>query len=279
MKSKDSALDTKDVEPTYVGPDEIKNALLFARATADDEIKSIERIHKRTLLSFGYIGVFVAAAVAIFGYIGYSNLRDASIATAKAQMQKEVEEQVREKLTTEKINQIVQDQLRDLSAASLHAEIHKELLSDPFASSIRQAADEEAKAQITKQFSPRHLSPAQASLLLQKLTDSKELNGYPIAVTSWTFNVEATNYAGELRKCLSHSPMKLLEMASYDKDPVEGLGIYYDQRQPDTARLLQDALRAAGLDAKLVPGTAQGVIIAPGQKYPLEIFVGSKAME
>lgn len=272
-------MDAEDAEPNYVGPDEIKNALIFARATAADEIKSIERIHKRTLVSFGYIGGAVLALAAIFGYIGYSNIKDASITTAKAQMQKEVVEQVREKLTTEKINQIVRDQLRDLSASSLHEQIHKELISDPLATSIRQAADAEAKAQIAKQFSPRHLSPTQASLLLQELTDSKELSGYPIAVTSLIFNVEATNYAGELRKCISRSPMKLLEMVSYDKDPVEGIGIYYDQRQPDTARLLQDALRAAGLDAKLVPGTIQGTIIAPGQKYPLEIFVGSKAIE
>jgi hypothetical protein len=272
-------VDTKDAAPNYYGPDEIKNALIFAQQSADREIASIDRIHKRTLQYFAGVGAFGAAVLAIFGYIGYSNLRDASIASARDQMQKEVVEQVRAKLTTEKINQIVRDQLHDLSAASLHDEIHKELLSEPLASSIRQAADAETKAQIAKQFSPRHLTPAQASLLLQKLKDSKELNGYPIAVTSWTFNVEATNYAAELRKCISHSPMKLLEMVSYDKDPVEGLGIYYDQRQPDTARLLQDVLRAAGLDAKLVSGTVQGAIIAPGQNYPLEIFVGSKAME
>jgi hypothetical protein len=281
-------VDARDAEQNYVGPDEIKNALIFARATADAEVESIERIHRRTLVSFGYVGGAVLALAALFGYIGYSNLQKAAITTAKAQMQKEVEEQVREKLTTEHIDQIVRDQLRDLSASSLHEQIHKELISDPLASSIRQAAETETKAQIAKQFAPRHLSAAQSALLLQKLAAVKELKDFPIAVTTWQFDFEATTYAGELRTCFSHSTMKVQPLAHYDKDPVDGLGIYYDKRQPEHARLLQEALRAAGLDSKLVPGTFDGGqlansvfqgVIKPGEDYPLELFVGSRTIK
>jgi hypothetical protein len=281
-------VDTKDAAPNYYGPDEIKNALLFAQQSADREIASIDRLHKRTLQYFAGVAAFGAAVLAIFGYIGYSNIQAAAITTAKAQMQKEVEEQVREKLTAEHINQIVRDQVRDLSASSLHEQIHKELISDPLASSIRQAAEAETKAQISKQFAPRHLSAAQSALLLQKLAAVKELKDFPIAVTTWQFDFEATTYAGELRTCFSHSTMKVQPLAHYDKDPVDGLGIYYDKRQPEPARLLQEALRAAGLDSKLVPGTFDGgqlansvfqSVIKPGEDYPLELFVGSRTIK
>jgi hypothetical protein len=280
-------VDARDAERNYVGPDEIKNALIFARATADAEVESIERIHKRTLVSFGYVGGAVFALAAIFGYIGYSNIQAAAITTAKAQMQKEVEEQVREKLTTEHIDQIVRDQLRDLSATSLHEQIHKELISDPLASTIRQVAEAETKAQVAKQFSPRHLSPKEASLLIETLASSKGLNGYPVSAIGTPYDFEAMTYAAELRNCLSKT-MKVQLTATYDQPVVEGLGIYYDRRQPEPARLLQDALRAAGLNAKLVPGTYAGgqlanmvfqdALIPAGQNYPLEIYVGSKTL-
>jgi hypothetical protein len=270
----------RDIETNSGSQDQLKDALLFAEQLAKREIESIERIHKRTLQSFGYIGAFAAAVLAVFGYIGYANLKDASIATASAQMQKEVTMQVREKLTTENINQIVRDQIRDLSATNLTAEIHRELTSPPLSSSIRQAADEEAQRQIRKQFSPRHFSPAQSKQLIGRLADMKELYSYSVAVNPALFNVEAITYATEIRESLSHSKMKIIEFASFDKPPIEGVGIYYDEQQPDTyARQLQEALKAAGVVAKLVPGKIETPVPGPGQKSPLEIFVGSKPMQ
>jgi hypothetical protein len=281
-------VDARDAERNYVGPDEIKNALIFARATADAEVESIERIHNRTLKSFGYIGGAVLALGAILGYIGYSNLKVAAIRTAKTQMQQEVVEQVREKLTTEKINDIVRDQVRELSASSLHEQIHKELVSDPLASSIRQAAEAEAKAQVAKQFAPRHLSSKEKSLLIGTLASSSALKDYPVAGAGVPGDFEAATYAAELLECLSKT-MQVQRMALYDAPSVDGLGIYYDKRQPDPARLLKEVFRAAGLAAKLVPGTYKGgqlansvfqdALLPAGQSYPIEVYVGAKTVK
>jgi hypothetical protein len=259
---------------------QIKDALLFAQQLADREIASIERIHKRTLVSFGYIGVFVAATIGVFGYIGYSNLQDAAVATARSQMEKEVAAQVREKLTTEKINQIVQDQVRDLSSTILKAEIRKELESPPLSTSIQRKAGEEAQGIIQRQFSPRHFSAAQSKILIEQLTDMKDLSGYTVGVIPAAFNVEAINYASEIKESLSHSKVKVIDQINFDKPPIEGVGIYYDERQPDTyARHLQDALRAAGVTSRLVPGTLQYSTENSAQGAALEVFVGTKPMQ
>jgi hypothetical protein len=266
-------------------PTQITEALLFAQQLADHEIQSIERIHRRTLLSFGYVGIFVAAAIGVFGYIGYSNLRDASIASASAQMQKEVTKQVQEKLTEENINQIVRNQVRDLSATTLTAEIHKELNSPPLSTSILESADVEAQSQIKKQFSPRHFSPAQSKIFIAQLADMKDLPGCEVSVSPALFNVEATNYASEIKESLSHTKVVSIELINFDQPPVDGVGIYYDKQKSETcARHLQDALQTAGVSAKLVPGTPNLLGIANGNNPnsvvgPLEIFVGTKPME
>lgn len=265
--------------------DQLNKALLFAQQIADHEIESIERIHKRTLQSFGFIGAFAGALFAVIGFIGYSNLKNASIATARAQMQREVSDQVRQKLTTDNINQIVKDQLRDLSNASLKEEIHKELTSPPLYDSIRQAAHAEAQRQISSQFSPRHLTSAQSRLFVEQLTESKELLDYPVAVAPWAANVEATGCAAEIKESLTHGKLKIIETASFNQPPIEGIGIYYSGLQSlSYAQLLQNAFRAAGVSAKLVPGvlvysvptTDQKVV---GQKIPLEVWVGSKPLQ
>jgi hypothetical protein len=161
----------------------------------------------------------------------------------------------------------------------LTAEIHKELNSPPLSTSIRQSADEETQRQIAKQFSPRHFSPEQSKLFIQQLDEMADLNGAFVTVNTVFFNVEATNYASEIKGSVSHSKMTKVEWVTFDEQPVEGVGIYYDKQQPDSyARHLQDALRAVGVASKLVPGKPN-YQSKPGQAAALEIFVGAKPMQ
>jgi hypothetical protein len=162
----------------------------------------------------GYVVGAALALLAVFGFIGFSNLRDFAVDSARSQMQKEVTKQVQEKLTTENINKIVKEQIRDVSVANLDLEIRKDLTSPPLSNSIRQAADEEAQGLMRKQYSPRHFSPAQSKKLIDELEQMKDLDGYAVCVAPAMSNVEAINYASEIKQSLSKSKMAL-EHLSY----------------------------------------------------------------
>ena len=75
--------------------------------------------------------------------------------------------------------------------------------------------------------------------------------------------------------------MKIVDEVGFDKPPVEGIGIYYQQRKSESiALLMQEALRVAGIPSKLVPGNMQFSTqpVQPGQS-PIEIFLGIKHMQ
>jgi hypothetical protein len=261
--------------------DPVSAALLFAKQLADSEISSIERIHNRTLRYIGFIGVFVAAAFAFFGFIGYTNLKEAAIASAESQMKKEVTTQVQDKLTEKNINKIVKDQINDYSVATLNDAIHKELSSPPLSISIRQAAADEARTQISKQFSPRHFRDSQSKAFIKYIEGTKELIGYTVEVTPAQFNIESKNYAKEIEASVRLSKLKPSTTYVYvaNQDAVEGVAIYREETSPEIyAHLLQSALAAAGVSARIISGTMLPVT-PQGQNPPLVIFVGPRQME
>ncbi len=268
------------VLPPNIGQDQTKEALDFAGQLADREIASIERIHNRTLVSFGYIGVFAATVLAIFSYIGYSNLKTAAIAAAQDQMKLEVTRQVKDQLTKENINQIVRDQIRDYSATSLTAEIHRDLTTPPLSTSIKQVADDKAEELIRKQFSPRHFSATQSKQLIDQLANMKELYDYPIGVNPAPLDDEAKHYANEIKESLSHTNMKWVDNVSFNSGQVDGVGIYYQMSRSESYAIhLRDALEAAGVHATMVPSWIVSPLVQSADaKVPLEIFIGTKPM-
>ena len=258
--------------------DHTKEALLLARQIAKDEIESIERLHKRTIAQLAIIAGSVTVLWAVIAYIGFDNLKSGAIAVAESKMRDEVTRQVQEKLTKENINQIVQDQIQSYTAQSLSAQIHREISGPPLSNEIRQAASDEARLLIRKQYSQRELTREQSKALIDKIATIKELAGYPVCVNPAAFNPEAIGYASSIEASLRRSALKIVDEVGFDKPPIEGIGIYYQQGTSESiALLMQEALRAAGISSKLVPGNMQFSTqpVPPGQS-PIEIFVGMR---
>ena len=257
---------------------ELFETLNFARQLAKEEIDSIERIHKRTLQSFAYIGVFVAAAAALFGYIGYVNLKTAAISTAENQMRTEVKKQVQAKLTKENIDDIVQDQVRSFSATRMSTAIHDELINPPLSTVIRAAAADEARNQIKQQFLPRHFTETQSRDFVTAVNEQSELYEYPVVVLPMNMNIEAEVYANEIRASVARTKMKLVDFGGFAKNPVEGVAIYRDQSSSKTYAIrLQEAFLACGIHAIIVDALPV-VPQSSKEKPPMVIFVGPKHM-
>ncbi len=257
-----------------------KDALTFARKIAKQEIDSIERIHKRTLQSFAYIGIAVAATAGIFGYIGYSNLRDAAIATAENQVRTEVTREVREKLTQENIESIVQDQVRNYSETKLQDAVHKALMAPTQLQIIRTAAAtaaaDESRSQMKKQFAPRHFTKEQSDAFVKAVNEQPGLTELPVAIMPG-MSIEAEEYAKEISSSVARTKLKVTpSFRGFNASPIEGVAIYRDKASPELpARLLQEAFRACGIEVKIVaaPSPLPNELPA-GEKVPLVIFVG-----
>src|SRR5690348_10705379 len=89
--------------------DLVQKALIFARDIARDEIRSIDRLHKRTLFA---LGIQVAAFGLLFsflGWIGYSNLKRVAV----QQTTLVVKERLADELTKKNIDDSVKDVLRE----------------------------------------------------------------------------------------------------------------------------------------------------------------------
>jgi hypothetical protein len=257
----------------------VREALDFARQIAKEEIDSIERIHARTLQSFAYIGIAVATAAAVFGYIGYANLRKVAVATAENQMRAEVSNQVREKLTQENVERIVRDQVSNFSQTKMTEAIHKELTAPAESAMIRLAAREEAHSQITQQFSPRHFTEAQSRDFIRAVNEQPDLDGYPVVVLPMVMNSEAEDYANEIRASVAKTKLKLVGFMGFNKSAVAGVAIYRDQTSPEIfARRLQGAFLQCGIDSKIVDAPPNLPAPSAGEKIPLVIFVGPRHM-
>jgi hypothetical protein len=262
------------------GDNGVKDALTFARQIAREEIDSIERIHKRTLQSFAYIGIAVVAVAGVFGYIGYANLRDAAIVTAENQMRTEVTKEVQEKLTQENVEGIVADQVRNYSATKMSEAIHKELMMPAQSEMIRSAAADEARNQINVQFAPRHFSEAQSKAFIQAVNSQPDLDGYPVNVLPMMMNSEAEDYANEIRASVDQTKLKMAkDFSGFNKTAVAGVAIYRDATSPEIfARRLQDAFKACGIDAQIVSAPPNVGVVPAGEKVPMVIFVGPRHM-
>ncbi len=253
-------------------------ALTFARQIAKEEIESIERIHSRTLKSFAYIGLIVAGAAAVLGYIGYANLKDAAITSAQRQMRTEVVKQVQDKLTKENIENIVQDQVRNFSATKMSEAIHKELMTPSQSAFIRQAAASEAKNQIKQQFAPRHFTEAQSDEFVKAVNSRPELSGFPVTVMPWFFGAEPEEYANAIKTSVARTKLKLVDFQGFTKRPVEGVAIYRDESSPEIyARRLQEAFSQCGISTVIVAGNPSSPTPS-GQQTPMVIFVGPRLM-
>ena len=114
----------KPLVPKPEQPGEVRQAFRFARELASDEIKSIERLHQRTILS-------LFAIVSLFGFIGYSQLR--SIVTSQintqvhAEVHKQVTAQIKDQLQREHVQEVVSAIVRQMSEAEITKLVHGEI--------------------------------------------------------------------------------------------------------------------------------------------------------
>lgn len=257
--------------------DRVREALLFAQGLAREEIQSIERIHSRTLKSFAYIGILLAAGGALIGFIGFLNLRNMAISTAQSQMQAEVTKQVREKLTKENIESIVQDQVRAYSETKLQGAVQTALKQTAQSQMIRAAAADEARNQVKKQFAARRFTKEQSDAFVKAMTDQPDLDGYPVEVMASPFSLEAADYAGEIRSSVALTKVKMIDnFPGFQISATEGVAIYRDKASPESlAHSLQKAFIACGIDAKIIAAPSPPSNFLPtGEKIPLLIFVG-----
>jgi hypothetical protein len=233
----------------------VQDALTFARSLAREEIESIERIHNRTLKYIGYIGLVVLTLGGVLGYVGYTNLKNVAVATAKAQMRKEVTDEVREKLTKNDIEQIVREQIHDYSATELNNTIHKELSKPPILVMLHEVAAKEARNQIKLQFAHRHLSEALSVALIRAVSIRHDLDGVPVTIIPAALNSEADDYAQEIAVAVQKTKLKVVAdfPGYYQAKAVEGIGLYYDQSISDQhVSDLRDAFVESGIQTKIV---------------------------
>lgn len=255
----------------------VREALSFARQLAREEIDSIERIHRRTLLSFAYLGIFVAAMAAVIGYIGYANLRNAAIATAENETRTEVAHQIQEKLTQENVEGIVTQQVRIYSATKMSDAVHRELMTPEESKMIRAAADDEARNQVKQQLAPRHFSKDQSDAFVKAVNAAPDLAGYPVELMPDFLSTEARQFTAELSKSIALTKLKvIIGFPGFNADATDGVAIYRDQTSPEIyARKLQEAFLESGVDAKII--SAPSSAPAPdGQKVPMVIYIGNR---
>ncbi len=260
--------------------DSVKEALEFAELLAKQEIDSIERLHQRTLKALSVIVTGFVFCLGIFGWIGYTNLRDVAVSVAQKQVETEVTRQVQAKLTKEHIEEIVKQQVSTYSKLELEAAIQKDLQSEPIHSEILNAAIGAAKGLVKTKFADRHLNDLQCKAFVNTVAAYGDLDGYSVNVLHNALYPESQNLESDILKCIPRSRLKLSRGQSYGNDPpVDGVGLYYYVNSPKAyVEHLQAAFTSAGIETKLVPN---GGLARPemGDKQPISIWVGSKEIK
>jgi hypothetical protein len=265
-----------------LGQNGVKEALEFSRKLAEEEIRSIERIHNRTLKSFGYIGIAVGVIAAVLSFIGYKSLEGAAITVATERVQAVATEQVKDKLTAANIDKIVSEQVQTYSKTSTDDTVQKDLQTEPLASEIRNsatsAATRAAERFVSTKFADRHFTELQCHKFITAVEAYDDLNGYPVVIGHNAIEANARDFSEEIQACLPRTKLVFLTDGGtrINAPYVDGEAIFRDVKSPDSPALhLKAAFKAVGVDMKIVSGPAYNDP-PRGQKSSLYIWIGAK---
>lgn len=229
-------------------PDPLRVALEFARTTAQSEIQNIERLHDKTLKALAIlVGVLSILGFGL-GFFGYTNLKEIAINSAKAQMQSTVTDQIAAWMKTERVEQIIQAQLKAKTEADLEGIINRQVAQEVKSqgAAIERSVQEHTKALVAE------MKP-QIDDLASK--EAKRLVEEELAPRTFTKEqVALLNDASEPYR----KQHLIARVRAYSLEPEEML----------YAQQLSDALQTAGWTASFEGGTGQ-----PGFPLPLEFGV------
>ena len=241
---------------------DLQAALTFARSLAQDELSAIDRMHQRSVRYILAVISVLLIGGTIIGWIGFKNLKDNAISTARRQVQSETITQVREQLTREKVEGIVATQVEGFTRHQLTAEVNREINAGPLHDQILQNAREQSKSQLSLALAPRKLSQQQAGKLVQALKAEKEDYARLIFVTSLTYDVESQNYESQVTEAFrlggfqfgNRNNLTTPDVFSYGVTIVYDHDYFEHAKDLLTPKRLLTLLQNAGVKATLFPG-------------------------
>lgn len=256
------------------GNTELKEALKFAQEMADGELKRIERMHKMSIAFLSVLAGGFGVLLAVFSWIGFANLKRVAVSTARAQMQEEVTQQVRSKLTSENINGIVRTETHDFAESELRSQIGNEINHGPLHAQIVATAAGQSRELIKRAFAPRRLTEGQSKAIANAIKDAAELQKLPVSESALPLSLEAEHFSKDIYDALLAGGMSPGDPRIIAQDNGhEGLTIYYDATLSDqAAQKLAQILRASGINAKVV-GAPYNM---PNPKAQLIIYAGQQ---
>ena len=241
---------------------DVQAALTYARALAQDELSAIDRMHQRSVRYILAVISVLLIGGTIIGWIGFKNLKDTAIGTARRQVQSETTTQVREQLTREKLEEIVANQVAGFTRHQLTAEVNREINIGPLHNQIIQNAREQSQRQLSLALAPRKLSQQQADRLARALKAEKGEYARLVFITGLTYDVESQNYESQITEAFKAGNFMLGYRNNLTTPDVfsYGVTIVYDRdyferaRELDAPKRMLTLLQSAGVKAVLFPG-------------------------
>ncbi len=219
-------------------------------------------MHQRSVrYILAVVSVFLLGGT-IIGWIGFKNLKDAAISTARKQVQSETITQVRDQLTREKLESIVASQVDAFAQHQLTAEVNREISTGPLNNQILQNAREQSQRQLSLALASRKLSQQQADKLARALKVEKGNYARLVFITSLTYDVESQNYESQITEAFKGGGFNLGYRNNLTTPDVfsYGVSIIYDSdyfehaKEPDAPKRMLTMLQNAGVKAVLFPG-------------------------
>jgi hypothetical protein len=219
-------------------------------------------MHQRSVRYMLAVASVLLLGGSIIGWIGFANLKDTAVSTARRQVQTETITQVRDQLTREKLEGIVANQVEEFTRHQLSAEVKREINTGPLHDQILQNAREQSQRQLSLALAPRKLRQPQADKLAHALQAEKGGYARLVFVTSLTYDVESQNYESQITEAFKAGGFQLGYRNNLTTPDVfsYGVTVVYDQdyferaRELDAPKRLLSALQDAGVKAVLFPG-------------------------
>jgi hypothetical protein len=157
----------------------IQRSLEFARATARDEIESIDRLHKRTLTALGIQLAAFGLLFSFVGWIGYSNLKRVAVQTATDVVKERLADELTQKNIDTAVQQALQEhateQIADSVRAQVSAAVAQEMAKQaPQLRALTSAMTTKAVASIQPQIEA--FAKAQAQGLISEIEKPRQLD-------------------------------------------------------------------------------------------------------
>jgi hypothetical protein len=253
------------VQPASSPDQTLLAALKYARETARDEIESVERLHKRTLLALTVPLSAFGILFSIVGWIGYTNLKRVAVSTSTEIVKQRLDDQ----LTRLNIDDSVQGVLRDHAGSQIKDAVADQIskqtpqlqsvMKEMTAKAVNElrpqieiSAKTQAQEYIRETFKPRTIDGPSAASLISCLKVSSKIR-LNIAVGG---DPEAQSYERELADALQQGGWQTSEQALlgfHANLPRYGLALVTSQELGTRAGVknLQKCFRQAGVMAPL----------------------------